>query len=199
MRRWIGAAAVVGALVASPAAAEASSIGITVTGSFEFDFSAGNYFDPANNQVPAGFGNSSPGTNTVVVAEPLTEFGFFAEDNSLGHAEFSSTANFTDQQLIVTYSAVGDIDRLAGWTMTFTSPSFQGWTVSEVSDTLGVSGSLVGATLTLRWDPVYNPQALPTAVFDLGPAAAPVPEPTSLCLLGSGLIALVRYRGRRPR
>ena len=197
MKRWMVCAAVVFAL-AWPATSEASNLGISVNGNFVFQFGANiNNFDPTMGPVPPGFGNSAPGTATVVVAEPLVEFGYHAEDpdGMGGVITAHATANFTAQQLIVTYSLIGDYDQASPWTMTFTSAAFTNLALSEVSDTLGVTGSLQGNQLTVVWpSPFLTQTGVPTAVFDLGPRA--VPEPASLLLLATGVGAALRYRRR---
>src|SRR5215217_8118653 len=135
MKRWIGLAAVVCAL-AWPATSEASNIGISVDGNFGFQFGPNtNLFDPTTGSVPAGFGNSAPGSATVVVAEPLVEFGYHVDesDGFGGLITTDATANFTALQLIVTFSIVGDYDQASPWTMTFTSADFANLMLSEVS------------------------------------------------------------------
>ena len=138
MKRWLGFAALV-CVLAWPATSEASLIGISVDGNFAFQ-------------------SGNPNTNlftptTAVVAEPLVEFGYHAvdPDNFGGFITTDATANFTAQQLIVSYSIIGDADQVGLWTMTFTSADFANLMLSEVSDTLGVTGSLQGNQLTVIW------------------------------------------------
>ena len=185
MKRWIGCAAVVCTL-AWPAISEASNIGISVDGHLAFQFGPNtNLFTPT----------------TAVVAEPLVEFGYHAVDpdaDGLGVVTTDATANFTAQQLIVTYSIIGDADQVSSWTMTFTSAAFANLMLSEVSDTLGVTGSLEGNQLKVIWPALTGGSGLPvpTAVFDF--SARAVPEPASLLLLVTGLGAALLY-GRRAR
>ena len=197
MKQWMAVAAVVCAL-AWPATSEASAIGISVDGSFTFPISSNN-FDPANGFVPAGFGNSAPGSHAgVTVADPLVEFGFHsvASDGFGGFITTDATADFTAHQLIVTYRVAGDADLLAPWVMTFTSPDFAGFTLSEVSDTLDVTGVLQGTVLMVTWPALLSSGVLPTAVFDL--ESASVPEPATALLVAAGLVAAVRRRRHAP-
>src|SRR5215213_9781498 len=109
------AAASVAWAASSPA--HALLLGTSVTGSLTFGAGSTNFFNPANGFVPPGFGNSSPGTNTVTIAEPLVEFGF--EDGAN-----RDTANFTDNTL-----TNGDLVKGSGassWTMTFSDSAFSG-------------------------------------------------------------------------
>lgn len=153
----------------------ASLVGTSVTGNM--NIGGTNYFDPAQGYVPAGYGNSSPGTTTVTIATPLVEFGFQDGANL-------DTADFTDSTLTLT-----DVSNSAsiGITYSFTDSAFAGLTLTEISDTFpgGVGASLVGDTITLD-APALSSSGTYVASYDLGPA---VPEPKSAGL-AAGAFAL---------
>lgn len=133
----------VASLLAS-ASAFAGLIGATVTGSLVFENGILNRFDPGNGNVPAGYLNSSPGTNTVVISGSATEFGY------LGSSLI--TANFSDTQLFIStdYNLPSNYNP---WTMTFSSAAFGGQALSLVSQTYtpGLTASLSGDLLTINW------------------------------------------------
>lgn len=167
--------------------ASAGLIGTSVTGSIMFDGNSTNYFDPAFGYVPPGYLNTA-GT-TVTIAEPAIEYGFLDGANQ-------DTANFTASQLIVTDTVFSGA---SNWTMTFTDTAFTGASFSKVSDTFtngGVTGILVGDTITLTWAGTNSADGLLTATFDVATSA--VPEPSSIVLALTAVpLALGYLRCRR--
>jgi hypothetical protein len=180
-------------------AASAGLIGSQVTGFFTDSASSGggaNFFDPnvptsgTSYEVPAGYLNSS-GT-TVTIQEPAIEFG---TELSLCFCNLF-TANFTDSQLV--------IDATAGFTyfdslaFEFTDPVFS--SITEVSndwpDTF-LSSSLSGDVISIGFSAVsaiggQNYQA----VFDVGSAGTATPEPSTVVIMATGLLAIYTQRKR---
>jgi PEP-CTERM motif len=155
-------------------------VGTSVTGTINFEVNPINFFDPANGFVPAGFGNTSPGTNTVTIAVPLVEFGFEDGFNR-------DTADFTDTTLTIS-DLVGTAAGAFNWTMTFTDSAFAGLSLVEISDNFvngGVNCALAATTLTCTWAGVGAAVGQLTATYSF--AALAVPEPGSLALLGLAL------------
>lgn len=181
------------ALTASAAPANAQLLGESVTGSFQFDFNPTNFFDPANGFVPGSTLNSA-GT-TVTIAEPAIEFGQDRADDDY-------FANFTATQLIVTHVSA-EPGAVSAFTMTFSSSAFAGASFAEVSDDFtngGVTGSLAGDTITVRWNGGIVGENTYTAVFNIAPAVSTTaPEPGTLGLLALGGLATVGGLTRRRR
>ena len=80
-------------------------------------------------------------------------------------------------------------DPYAGFTMTFTDSAFLGDWLYPQTSTTGYTYSLVGSTITVTFAGGSNPN-------DLKLLIGPAPEPSSIALLGTGILALA-YFGRR--
>jgi hypothetical protein len=171
------------ALLTYVAPATADLIGTQVSGSVLFN--GLNLFDPANGQVPAGFGNSAPhGPNNVVISASQTEFGL-----SPGFG-FVATADFTGNSLDLKYVLPADLS-VGALTFTFTDTAFAGLSIVPISDNFPppVTAGLVGDVLTLSVpQPPPGPLTL-DAVFSITPAAVPGP------IVGAGLPGLILAGG----
>jgi hypothetical protein len=168
-------------------------IGSSVTGALYFGVNPTNYFDPANNYVPAGYLNDM--STTVTISAPAVEFGF-ADANNTDIVNFSA-AQFTVEDVLS--STAGGID--SPFTMTFTDPAFAGLTLNQVSDSFpngGLSVFLTGTKITATWGGGQvnaNDDFTSTSTYQL------VPEPSTWALLGlsAGAVALALRLKRRLR
>jgi PEP-CTERM motif len=167
----------VGVLSLSAHTVLADGIGTSVTGSLAFQGFPINFFDPANDGVPAGFGNDA-GTKVTIGSE--TEFGYSDAANL-------DTANFTGSTL--TLSDTGFGEGQASFVMKFTDPDFKSF--SLISNGLGVNFSFAGDTLTVKFDG-GDFMGTETAVLAYAPNQSQTgvtPEPATLALLGTGMLA----------
>jgi hypothetical protein len=175
------AVAAIALLACGPASADL--IGTSVTGSIDFGGNGVNYFDPARGFVPPGYLNYTEGT-TVTIAQPQIEFGYMDSSNL-------DTANFTGNQLIVT-DTVSNAANF--WTMTFTDTAFTGLPLTKVSDTFthgGVTGTLVGDTITVFWGGTGTADGLLAATFDVGVSS--IPEPSAIVMACTAIPLALGY------
>ncbi len=166
-------------LITSASFLRADGIGTNVTGSLTFSgFGTTDYFDPVNGFVPSGYGNS--GGLTTVTIGPGVEFAFQSASNL-------DTADFDGTTLVIT--DVSTIGFSNSFEMKFTDLAFTGFAL--MSDTLGITYNFSGTTLTV--DLVNNNiKGSGSAIFsyttNVAAPPAPVPEPGTLQLLGTGLL-----------
>jgi hypothetical protein len=141
-----------------PLLCQAGLSGTSVTGTLRF-FGPTNYFDPANNRVPSGVGNTV--SNQVTIGDPLVEFGF--DD---GYSRI--TADFTAFRLAIAEAAhqnVGaEIERY-----TFSDNAFVGRVAVPVSNSYPVTPTvdLNDDFLTVNFPSGYDLTAGNTTTFTL--------------------------------
>jgi PEP-CTERM motif-containing protein len=124
---------------------------------------------------------------TVIINGSPT-FGF--EDG----ANFDQ-ANFSANQLAISDENLGG--GATNWTMIFTDTAFT--SVSKISDNFsngGLSYSLVGDVLTITWAGDINSGWDYNALFQVN-AAGTTPEPSSLLLMGTGVLGLAGFVRRK--
>ncbi|MGC4032247.1 MAG: PEP-CTERM sorting domain-containing protein [Tepidisphaeraceae bacterium] len=140
--------AVCGSVALTAAARAAGFDGTAVTGSLRFVGNV-NYFDPANNRVPGGYGNSTSATN-VTIADPGIEFGFQDQYGRIT-ADFAGTRLTISETALIGTDAV--IERYA-----FTNNAFANLVTVPISNTYPVSAttSLSGSTLQISLPDGYS-------------------------------------------
>ena len=193
MIRTILSVGVLALLISLAMPARAELLGTSVTGTASFGAPGGaNFFSPGNGFVPAGFGNSSPGTNVVTIAEPLIEFGYKDAANGI-------SANFTDNTLTLSESNTISGANLPQF-YTFTDTALAGLTLTQISNTFyagGATAVLSGNTLTISiaQGGATSGQTY-TASYSITPAASGVPLPpvASAGLLLAGLAFTFRRK-----
>lgn len=164
----------VGVLSLSANTVLADGIGTSVTGSLSFKGLPINFFDPANEFVPTGFGNHA---GTKVKIGSGAEFGFRDAFNL-------DTADFTGSTL--TISDTGFAGGQAPFEIKFTNTDFTGF--SMISNSLGANFSFAGDTLTIKFAG-GDFMGQKTTVLSYAPIHTGVtPEPGTLALLGTGML-----------
>ena len=175
-----------------PLSARADLVGMTVSGSLDFDADGLNFYNPALGFVPAGFQNSAGAqdSNTVVIVGG-NEFGFTDPGNNTDVTSFSSTGfTFTDTSL----SAGPNLNII----LTLTDPAFTG--VSLISSTFpGLTFAISDDQITVDI-PGLNASAgeVFTASFNVTSTSS-VPEPSTygLMLIGFGFLGLIMAMRKR--
>ncbi|GAC1358532.1 MAG: hypothetical protein NVSMB3_05590 [Acidobacteriaceae bacterium] len=167
----------------------ADLLGTKVTGSLTFSGGTTNYFDPAFGFVPAGFGNSVSPVNVTIGSG--VEFGF----NDFLNRD---TANFSASHLVVRDICHVEAEFCPGsgpFKMTSTDPAFTSATL--LTNELGVSFLFAGDVLTVNFPGGLIPDNNATATFLIGSATGQTPEPGTMGLVGTGLLAAAGAVRRR--
>lgn len=181
------AALALGVLSLPATSVRADLLGTQVSGTLNFGTSTVNYFDPANGYVPKRFKNYA-GADHVTIGKGI-EFGYRDGVNR-------DTANFTAYRLTIRDKCLDgtDCDGNAPFTMTFTDPAF--YTIALVKDSLGSTYGLDGDVLTIDFDGGRVKHGNAVAVFRFGDVA-PTPEPGTMALMSTGLLAGIGAIRRR--
>ena len=170
-------------------AAKADLTGTSVTGSAQFMGGSANVFDPIYGYVPANYGNAA-GT-TVKIGSGI-EFGL---EDSLNRDTANFMANTLTIKDVCKVSNCGGLNFSALYT--FTDAAFSGLTINFLSNGLGLSATLAGDVLSLTQKAGVPPNGTLSSVLSFSPAVASTPEPSSLALLGTGVLGLIGVARRR--
>lgn len=187
------AVAAIAMSVMGAGAANATLVGTSVTGSVQFP-SGTNFFDPANGLVPAGYGNSSPGTNTVVVTNPGNpEFGFF------NNAQLTIKADLLTSILTITQITTEGGSGFTAEHFVFTDLGFN--TLSLISSTFPTTPtySLLSNTATIDFAAFGTGAHTYVSSFRVQTEATAVPEPLTLSLFGAGVGGMALIRRKRKK
>ncbi len=188
--------ALIAIIITSPAYADLNLTGVEVQGQLFINGGSENEFDPANGEVPPGFGNSpSPGGTgeaSAFISDSIVEFGYTGSGAQI-------TVNFTSTGMVqVNGSPSLPTESIS---MAFNSPAFTTQIVGVTTAGSGCSYGIGGVTGPSILGPV-GPQATLMCSFSVTAgsgfsttmALRPVPEPASGLLLLVGLIGLRAIR-----
>jgi PEP-CTERM motif len=165
----------VGVLSLSAHTVLADGIGSSVTGSLLFGSFPINFFDPAAGSVPSRFGNHK--SSKVTIGSGV-EFGYEDSANL-------DTVDITGSTL--TLSDTGFGAGQSPFVIKLADADFSKF--SMISNGLGVNFSFAGDTLTIKF-PGGDFMGKKTTVLSYAPTQTGVtPEPETLALLGTGMLA----------
>ncbi len=166
--------------------ARADLLGTSVTGQLTIANGVTNYFESANHEVPAGYGNSGLGTSTTVTIGSGIEFGY------------NDGVNFDTVDFTGTMVTLQDVSQRNSGIIhySFTDTAFTGLTLSQDSENFpnGVTATLVGDVLTIS-SAGFNSSGTFSAVYTL--SSAGVPEPSGWLLLATLILALALVARKR--
>ncbi|HVP43225.1 MAG TPA: PEP-CTERM sorting domain-containing protein [Terriglobales bacterium] len=187
-------------------AAWADLTGSSVSGTLKLNASSANCFDPSvvsSNPdctiggaayIPAGAGNSSGPTITV------PDYFAFAS------APHAFQANFSSNLLDVYYICSSETCPMPDWVMTFVDSAFLGATFTEIGPApfstafaTDPTAALIGNTITISLDGQQVETGIYGIEYSIETPTTGVPEPSSLLLLGAGLIPAGGVLRRRLR
>ncbi|CAN5646406.1 hypothetical protein BH10ACI4_BH10ACI4_30200 [soil metagenome] len=162
----------------SPLTAHADLIGTSITGSLAFNGSSVNSFAP-----------------TVATIGPGVEFSYTDVVN-IDFADFSGNGLTVSDTCLL---SANDCAFNYAWIMQFTDSAFTGLTFTNLTNALNVTYSLVGDTITITYPGGAPLKLAASSTFSLQSSSSPIPEPSTITLLGTGIMGIANLVRRRIR